>query len=41
MWARKVKKARFNLIDLRAILTTPAYCDGVKNACLGAGQSVR
>ena len=25
MWAREVKKARLNWIDLRTILTTPAY----------------
>ncbi len=31
MWARKVEKDRLNLIDLRTILTTPAY---VKKAAL-------
>ena len=31
MWARAVRKARLNWIDLRTILTTPAY---VKKATL-------
>ena len=31
MWARKVRKARLNWIDLRTIFTTPAY---VKKAAL-------
>ena len=31
IWAQEVRKARFNWIDLRTILTTPAY---VKKAAL-------